>query len=78
MLVSRNRVHARLEIYPRITAQKILLMDFEVAELALAAGDFEIAKEVLDRIDRYYLLHLRPDPSSSDPLDEHEPRLQLA
>ncbi len=52
---------------PRITARQILLMDFEVAELALAEGNWEIAREVLDRIDRYYLLHLKPDPSSSDP-----------
>ncbi len=51
---------------PRITARKILLMDFEVAELALAAGDLEIAKEVLDRIDRYYLLHLKPKSSCSN------------
>ncbi len=50
---------------PRITARKILIMDFEVAELALAAGDLEIAKEVLARIDRYYLLHLKPN--SFDP-----------
>ncbi len=53
--------------HPRITAHKILLMDFEVAELALAEGNLEIAREVLDRIDRYYLLHLKPDSSSSDP-----------
>ena len=51
--------------HPRITARKILLMDFEVAELALAEGNLEIAREVLDRIDRYYLLHLKPDHSSA-------------
>ncbi len=53
--------------HPKLTARKILLMDFEVAELALAEGNWKIAKEVLDRIDRYYLLHLKPDSSSSDP-----------
>ncbi len=52
--------------HSRITARKILIMDFEVAELALAEGNWKIAREVLDRIDRYYLLHLKPD-SSSDP-----------
>ncbi len=52
--------------HPRITARKILLMDFEVAELALAEGNWKIADEVLARIDRYYLLHLKPDPSGSN------------
>ena len=52
--------------HARITARKILLMDFEVAELALAEGDWEIADEVLARIDRYYLLHLKPDSSDSN------------
>ncbi len=52
--------------HARITARKILLMDFEVAELALAEGNLEIAGEVLARIDRYYLLHLRPDSSGSN------------
>ncbi len=52
---------------PRITARKILLMDFEVAELALAEGNLEIANEVLERIDRYYLLHLKPPASDSNP-----------